>query len=106
MERGEFMSTPDRVAATLAGIRERNEQLRHRYGYVGGLLALADAKDDVPRLLAAVDAALGHHVPAVIEDGAPPVYPFRYCKTCSGHPAWPCPEVAAITTALAAQEHP
>jgi hypothetical protein len=48
----------DDLAAALAGIRERNEQLRHRYGYVGGLLALADAKDDVPRLLAAVEATL------------------------------------------------
>jgi hypothetical protein len=46
------------LAALLERIRERNEQLRHRYGYVGGLLALADAKDDVPRLLAAVEAAL------------------------------------------------
>ena len=51
--------TPGRVAATLAAIRERNEQLRTRYGYVGGLLELAKAKDDVPRLLAAVEAALG-----------------------------------------------
>lgn len=47
-----------------------------------------------PRLLAALRAAIGFHVEAVIEDMPEPR--FRYCKTCSGHPAWPCPEVAAI----------
>lgn len=58
---------------------------------------VVSARTDVPRLLAAVEAALGHHVPAVIEDARPP---FRYCDTCSGHPAWPCPEVKAIAAAL------
>ena len=53
---------------------------------------------DVPSLVAALEAALGFHVEAVIEDTPEPR--FRYCKTCSGHPAWPCPEVAAITRAL------
>jgi hypothetical protein len=47
------MSTPS--AALLAGIQERNEQLRARYGYVGGLMTLAGAKDDVPHLLAAIE---------------------------------------------------
>ena len=56
----------------------------------------------IRRLLAAVDAALSRHVEAVIEDMKPE--PFHYCKTCSGHPAWPCPEVAAITTALAGEK--
>jgi hypothetical protein len=59
----------------------------------------AVARISIPRLLAAVDAALGRHVQAVIEDMPEPR--FRYCDTCSGHPAWPCPEVAAITAALA-----
>jgi hypothetical protein len=49
------------------------------------------------RAAAAAKAALSRHVEAVIED-MPDL--FHYCKTCSGHPAWPCPEVAAITTAL------
>ena len=52
----------------------------------------------VVSLVAALEAALGFHVEAVIEDMPEPW--FRYCKTCSGHPAWPCPEVAAITAAL------
>jgi hypothetical protein len=48
----------DPLAAALAGIRERNGQLRTRYGHVGGLLVLAKAERDVPRLLAAVEAVL------------------------------------------------
>ena len=48
----------DDVTAILAAIRERNEHLRSRYGYVGGLLALTGAKDDVPHLVAAVEGAL------------------------------------------------
>lgn len=57
---------------------------------------------DVPALLKAVEAALKRHVEAVIEDMPEPR--FRYCSTCSGHPAWPCPEVADITAALAGKE--
>jgi hypothetical protein len=49
-------------------------------------------------LVGAIEAARAHHVEAVIEDMPEPR--FRYCKTCSGHPEWPCPEVAAITAAL------
>ncbi len=48
----------DDPTAALAGILERNEHLRSRYGYVGGLLALTGAKDDVPHLVAAVEAVL------------------------------------------------
>jgi hypothetical protein len=59
---------------------------------------IVTARTAMPRLLAAVEAALAHHVEAVIEDM--PVPRFRYCKTCSGHPKWPCPEVAAITGEL------
>lgn len=47
------------ATAILAAILERNEHLRSRYGYVGGLLALTGAKDDVPHLVAAVEAVLG-----------------------------------------------
>jgi hypothetical protein len=53
------------------------------------------------RLVAAVETTLAHHAEAVIEDMPDP---FRYCKTCSGHPAWPCPEVRDITAALAGKE--
>jgi hypothetical protein len=57
---------------------------------------LRDAQD-VPRLLAAVEAVLALHVPKVIEDARPPA---RYCSRCSSRPAWPCPEVQAITRGL------
>ena len=56
----------------------------------------------VPSLVAALEAVLKRHVEAVIEDMPAP--PFRYCKTCSGHPAWPCPEVRAIAAALTREE--
>src|ERR1700689_1938744 len=54
-----------------------------------------------PGFVAAIETALAHHVEAVIENMPDP---FRYCKTCSGHPAWPCPEVRDITAALAGKE--
>jgi hypothetical protein len=56
----------DPLAAALEEVRERNEQLRSRYGYVGGLLVLAKAEQDVPRLLAAVEAVLAPHQPGRI----------------------------------------
>jgi hypothetical protein len=62
---------------------------------IGGWIAASAL--DVPPLLAAVEAALGHHAEAVIKDMPEP---FHYCKTCSGHPKWPCPEVRAIRAAL------
>lgn len=46
---------PDLLAAELAAIQQRHEELRSRYGHVGGLLVLARAQNDVPRLLAAVE---------------------------------------------------
>lgn len=49
---------PEELTAELERIRERNEHLRTRYGYVGGLMALTGAKDDVPRLVAAIEAVL------------------------------------------------
>lgn len=50
--------TDDTLTAELAQILKRHEELRSRYGHVGGLLVLTKAKDDVPRLLAAVEAVL------------------------------------------------
>jgi hypothetical protein len=92
------MTAPDDLSATLAGIKDRG----YRNGATGAECArLSDAAaEDVPRLVAALETALAHHVEAVIF-GTPE--PFRYCKTCSGHPAWPCPEVADITAALAGE---
>src|ERR1700728_771111 len=55
------------------------------------------------RSAAAAKAALAHHVEAV-KYHIEPESTFRYCSTCSGHPACPCPEVRAITSALAGKE--
>lgn len=92
------------AAAFLAEIRERDGQVWYYRDRLGASGAIEAAKDDVPRLLKAVEAALTFHVEAVIEDMPEPR--FRYCKTCSGHPAWPCPEVAAIIAELAGKEAP
>jgi hypothetical protein len=63
---------------------------------------IVTARTATPRLVAAVEAVLKRHVEAVIKDMPAP--PFRYCKTCAGHPKWPCPEVQAITAALTGEE--
>jgi hypothetical protein len=52
------MATPDDLTATLSSIRERAERVWNLRGNVGGLLAVNEAKDDVPRLLRALDAVL------------------------------------------------
>jgi hypothetical protein len=62
---------PDLLAAELAAIQQRHEELRSRYGHVGGLLVLAKAQNDVPRLLAAVEAVL-----AKVAEWTPPQHPL------------------------------
>ena len=89
-------------SSLLSGIREHWRVIVEKRGTAAGFLMIGAAKNDVPRLLAAIEAALSRHVEAVIEDMPGP---FHYCKTCSGHPAWPCPEVAAITTARGGSRH-
>jgi hypothetical protein len=68
-------------------------------------VALGELRDpqDAPRLLAAVEAVLALHVKATtyLDDG---ITQFDYCRTCPGHPAWPCPEVRAIARALEAEQ--
>lgn len=56
-------AVPDLLAAELAAIRDRDQRIWNGRGNVGGLLAINDAKDDVPRLVAAVEAALALHRP-------------------------------------------
>lgn len=90
---------PDPAAAELERIRERNEHLRTRYGHVGGLMALAGAKDDVPHLVAAVEAALAPH--RGITDGD---YPESLPVCEEDGEFWPCPTVQAITSALTGKE--
>lgn len=48
----------DKLAAELAEIAARARQVLARRGLVGGLLAINAARDDVPRLVKAVEAAL------------------------------------------------
>lgn len=98
------MSETTTVTAALEKIRER---YRKSFTTLPGFSTSPDtpwahvnSADDVPLLLAAIEAALKHHAEAVVEDMPEPH--FRYCRTCSGHPAWPCPEVADITSALLA----
>ena len=103
---------PDDPADLLSPIRERAKAAAELNVDLFAKFISADTKSiaawiavsalDVPPLLAAVEAALKSHVEAVLYEWPEP--PFRYCKTCSGHPAWPCPEVAAITAALAEGE--
>ena len=99
------------VTARLAAIRERNEHLRSRYGYVGGLLALTGAKDDVPRLLAAVEAALKDNRKSMFPAGPPGAgnaYGKHYCAgiCCTSiddqviYRVWPCQPYQYITAAL------
>jgi hypothetical protein len=57
---------------------------------------------DASRMLDALEEIAKLHTEAVIEDMRPPK--FRYCSRCSGHPAWPCPEVQAIIAALTGEE--
>lgn len=85
----------DPAASALDGIRKRANGPMRKFGDVDA------SQRDIARLIAAVEAALSRHVQAVIEDMPDP---FHYCETCAGHPAWPCPEVAAITAALAGKE--
>ena len=95
------MSDVDRVTAALDEIRETLRLSRAPIAATRASLwwirntKLYDAQ--VPRLLAALDAVLALHPQAVLD-----IYtePFRYCARCTGHPAWPCPEVEAITAAL------
>lgn len=84
----------DDIAAALAAIRERG----YRNGATGAECArLSDAAAvDVPRLLAAVEAALKVHQPVDRGTGA-------QCKGCATHVTftrWPCPTYRAITAAL------
>lgn len=58
---------------------------------------------DSERLLAALDAVLALHVQATTWGAGLRNGRFDYCSTCSGHPAWPCPELQAISRALLAE---
>jgi len=89
-------AAPDPLAAELAAIRERARPSR----LATSVGTPPNTAVDALRLADAVERVLERHVRAVL-DASPP---FPYCQTCSGHPAWPCPEVAAISAALLGQD--
>jgi len=104
----------DRVSAALAGIKAlitRRDHLLARMNAApfddAGSREMEErftaAQDKlaarVPRLAAAVEAALKHHVPRTKYHAEGDS--FRFCSTCPGHPPWPCPEVRDVTAELA-----
>src|ERR1700689_4516901 len=51
----------DPVSRELEEIRERGQRVQNNRGNVGGLLAVAEARNDIPRLLKALTALLDGH---------------------------------------------
>ena len=102
----------DRVASTLAGIRQRNDWASDRYAEVS---ELRESLADVPLLLAAVDTALKDHRKSTFPAGPPgagDAYGKHYCAgICYTsiddqviYRVWPCQPYQDITTALAGKE--
>ena len=91
------MNADDRLAATLAGIRERG----YRNGATGAACArLSDAAAvDIPLLLAALDAVLKAHRPNTADGRC------SWCRDPDGQrSAFPCGEYLTIRAALAGKE--
>lgn len=75
---------------------------------------IGHARQDVPRLLAALDGVLALHQPergTVYDSDYGETKEMDYCETCSDSQwldeasavAWPCPTVATVTTGLEGQ---
>jgi hypothetical protein len=113
----------DELAAALAEIRERHQRVHHGRGTVGSLLAVTEARNDVPRLLYAVETVLLLHAQTAHVAYTEPcaAHQFRRigrlaCRDCrkvertgcqrcrdeNGNPAKPedCPERNVILAAL------
>jgi hypothetical protein len=94
------MPDTDKLSAALDEIRGRG----YRNGASGALCArLSDCADiDVPRLLAAVDAALRFHAPKETANG---IQVCAFCSCAQGEAVTsPCPEVQAISRELLREE--
>jgi hypothetical protein len=90
----------DKLTVALAEIRLRG----YRNGAGGALCArLSDcAAIDVPRLLAAVDAALRFHAPKETANG---IQVCAFCSCAQGEAVTsPCPEVVAISRELLGED--
>jgi hypothetical protein len=88
------MPDTDRAATALAGIRERADKRLLGGASDAGIIGAIESAADVPRLLAAIEAALKRHQPHVRRQNWPPVCSYDNRR-------WPCPEVRDITAALA-----
>lgn len=94
--------TDDALTSALAEIRDRNEWRIEFHRYTDYTVEHDVAEGDVRRLLAVVEAALGHHEPVVTANGV------RVCPLCSNAEGSavtaPCPEVQAITRELTGED--
>ena len=87
----------DDLSSLLSEIRERAHELTIDLPQEEHCGAVPCTGHDALRLLAAVEAALKLHKPHVRRQNWPPVCSYDNRR-------WPCPEVAAITAALAGEE--
>lgn len=93
------MTAPDEF---LAQIRERLATAPDK-NFIGRAAAeMQLLGTDLPRLLAALDGVLALHSIDQHECECGEVH-GPYCSECVGE-SWPCPTVAAVTTALEGQE--
>jgi hypothetical protein len=98
----------DRVSAELAAIRERRGHLQKPGIGLELMLHGLVSAEDVPRLLAAVEAVLAGH--KLITETIPAMgTTWKFCAHCGIKPggpgaSWPCPTVAAIERALTGED--
>jgi len=100
------MTTTDNLTARLQEIRARAEDRTlkpSQYGYLDQIEATRKSANDVPTLLAALEAVVAVHVPRVRHEG------WDNCEFCDPHDtcsgcgkSWPCPTITAITDAMGA----
>ena len=101
------MPADDRVASTLAEIRERAANADQAYRFGGNFSeAAARSQADVPRLLKAAEAVLKRHRKSM-SASLGEHRGRHYCAACTSavddfvdYVDWPCEEYRAITTAL------
>jgi hypothetical protein len=85
----------DPIDTALAEIRDRDRRVQGGRGTVGGLLAVTEARNDVPRLLYAVEVVLLLHAQTAFA---------RYTEPCTAHlfrmlPRRTCPECVRVERA-------
>jgi hypothetical protein len=58
---GAYMANDDPISLALEEIRERGQRVQNNRGNAGGLLAVVEARNDIPRLIATVSALTEGH---------------------------------------------